>query len=616
MRIIIFLLINISFIFAYIGEISALRGKVEIHRDNKILIAKIGFRIEKKDIILTKKNSVVQIIFKDRTIITIGPNSNFSISDYLFDNSKNSKAKFSLFKGIIKVLDGQIGKIAPKKFTVHTRDSIIGIRGTMFVVEIKNDITKVGILEGKVFFKPLKLKKIYYLNRGEYLVYNPKKAKVIIKKGFVEPKIIKITKTKPSKQNIITTTTSNTQAQTSTTTTQESQNISETTTQTLTSINNEENEKKLSTQNEIKINTILQNGFFKVTTKTQNNKVLEINYEIINSNLNILNSQDLNDLINNKYLIEFKGYTFAIINNELSYGMNKFYLDFANQQFSAIYTLKPKNSGSWIFNIYGIINNDGTIENKALVTNDNLQTKNIVTSQYSEVKNIQGEIKGNIYEYKEKIDENDYKKWLMLGGNFNLKGDYNNQEITNNGIFISVEQTAYSNNQITPTFNIVKYKDYQLLGYWAKENKPIETNWFLLDSEASNPTNPTNIQELIDKKANYNYSGDLLTIIDSDHLATGNFHLNIDFGNQKINGLFDIQDNDTLWEFNMNSNLDGNNMTLKETQNSDIKEIDGYINLQILNNNAKNVAGRLWVTGSDSDNNPHTAIGSFIGAKQ
>jgi len=66
----------------------------------------------------------------------------------------------------------------------------------------------------------------------------------------------------------------------------------------------------------------------------------------------------------------------------------------------------------------------------------------------------------------------------------------------------------------------------------------------------------------------------------------------------------------------MNSNLDGNNMTLKETQNSDIKDIDGYINLQILNNNAKNVAGRLWVTGSDSDNNPHTAIGSFIGAKQ
>ena len=160
---------------------------------------KLGLKIEKNDIILTKDNTKVQIIFKDRTIITIGKNSKFNIDDYLFDSSKDSKAKFSLSKGIIKTLTGKIGKVAPRRFRIKTKNALIGIRGTIFVVEVKNDITKLGMLFGKTFFQNLKTKQIYIVKTGEYLVFDVKKpTKVTIKKGFVEPEAVKLETKKSS----------------------------------------------------------------------------------------------------------------------------------------------------------------------------------------------------------------------------------------------------------------------------------------------------------------------------------------------------------------------------------------------------------------------------------
>lgn len=135
MKIIIVLLAFISFAFANIGKVSVVVGDAQIERNKQFIIIKSGTKLEEKDIIRTAKNSKVQLIFKDNTIITVGKNSALNINEYLYDlkNPKNSKTDFSFFKGAFKTITGKIGKINKKRFKLRTKTASIGIRGTIIV---------------------------------------------------------------------------------------------------------------------------------------------------------------------------------------------------------------------------------------------------------------------------------------------------------------------------------------------------------------------------------------------------------------------------------------------------------------------------------------------------
>ena len=179
----------ISFVFGWVGEITALKGDATIIRENKTIKASRGFKLEKDDKIKTLNNTKMQIIFKDNTIITIGKNSEVKIADYIFDG-ENSKANFKLSHGIMKTLTGKIGKFAPKRFKVLTKNASIGIRGTYFVVESNDDFIKLGMLSGITIFTNLDNMKTYEVKKGEELVFDLKHSKITINKGFNEPKSI------------------------------------------------------------------------------------------------------------------------------------------------------------------------------------------------------------------------------------------------------------------------------------------------------------------------------------------------------------------------------------------------------------------------------------------
>jgi len=191
----IFLLIIINvFLFAFVGEITALVGKAYVLRNNKELPIKIGFKIENKDEIITNKQTQLQIMFKDNSIITLGENSRFVVDDYFFPERKNkfrninisvsnAKARFKLKNGVMKAISGEIGKIAPKKFRIETKNVSIGIRGTYFGVKYIKNTTIVSVLEGKIFVIDKINNKIFNLAGGETLILKAsKKAKPIIKK--------------------------------------------------------------------------------------------------------------------------------------------------------------------------------------------------------------------------------------------------------------------------------------------------------------------------------------------------------------------------------------------------------------------------------------------------
>jgi len=176
MKILLSLILMTTYILAYVGEFTLVKGEVTIKRENRALPAKKGDKIENKDSILTK-NGMAQIRFKDDTIITIGKNSNFSVENYLFDTNKRKvDARFNLHKGLIKTLTGKIGKIAPKRFKVITKNASIGIRGTYFIVETGEDFVKVETLMGAIEFKVAN--RVIVLRAGERLEYNSKSHRI------------------------------------------------------------------------------------------------------------------------------------------------------------------------------------------------------------------------------------------------------------------------------------------------------------------------------------------------------------------------------------------------------------------------------------------------------
>lgn len=139
-KIIASLMLVSSVVFANsVGTITALSGSASIVRGGENIVATLGAALSDKDSITTKENSKVQVIFNDETIVTIGKNSNFSIDEYLYEENKTPTAKFGLVSGAMNTITGKIGKVAPDKFSVKTKTATIGIRGTNFAVEAKED---------------------------------------------------------------------------------------------------------------------------------------------------------------------------------------------------------------------------------------------------------------------------------------------------------------------------------------------------------------------------------------------------------------------------------------------------------------------------------------------
>lgn len=149
MRVVILLITLVFYLFANIGIISSLKGKAVIKRGPKTIKVKLGTKIDKKDIIITKTYSKAQILFNDKTIITVGKNTSFQIAEYS-NSIKNPKASFKVNHGFFKVMTGKIGKLAPHKFKLLTTNATVGIRGTHFLGLIENEKDSIACTNGSI----------------------------------------------------------------------------------------------------------------------------------------------------------------------------------------------------------------------------------------------------------------------------------------------------------------------------------------------------------------------------------------------------------------------------------------------------------------------------------
>jgi len=99
----------------------------------------IGQSITHKERIQTRANGSVQLLFLDKTSMTIGPNSDLTIDEYVYDPSANTgKLAATLGKGALRFVGGQISHNGDAE--IKTASALIGIRGGVMMTDGKGGI--------------------------------------------------------------------------------------------------------------------------------------------------------------------------------------------------------------------------------------------------------------------------------------------------------------------------------------------------------------------------------------------------------------------------------------------------------------------------------------------
>lgn len=121
-----------------VGTVTHLSGPLLVKKsDGTVKVLSQKSSVEKGDTLISKNDTYARIKFTDNSEITLKPNSQFKIDNFVFDAAAPEKdnAAFSLVQGGLRAITGILGKRNKERFGLNTPTATIGIRGTIFIAE-------------------------------------------------------------------------------------------------------------------------------------------------------------------------------------------------------------------------------------------------------------------------------------------------------------------------------------------------------------------------------------------------------------------------------------------------------------------------------------------------
>jgi len=119
------------------GQIKTSNGAVFLERGGKRLPASVGTSVQEADKVVTGADGSAGITFTDNSLLSVGPNTVLEIQKYQFDSTTHAgQFDANLKKGTLAVISGKMVKQSPEAMRVRTPSSIMGVRGTEFVVKV------------------------------------------------------------------------------------------------------------------------------------------------------------------------------------------------------------------------------------------------------------------------------------------------------------------------------------------------------------------------------------------------------------------------------------------------------------------------------------------------
>jgi hypothetical protein len=134
------LLMLVPFVYAQdqrLGTLKSIAGEVTISQASATRTAEVGGGVQQADRLVTGSDSIATFTLKDGTVVTVGPKSTLALDKLQFDGTtQDGNLVLNLFKGSMRVVTGWLAKLHPDQVKVITPTSVVGVRGTDFVVEV------------------------------------------------------------------------------------------------------------------------------------------------------------------------------------------------------------------------------------------------------------------------------------------------------------------------------------------------------------------------------------------------------------------------------------------------------------------------------------------------
>ena len=119
-----------------VGTVKHAEGAILMGRTPAQQAPRPGDGVRESERLSTGPDGAASILLKDGTVLTMGPNTTMDLSRFNFD-STTQKGHFvlDLLKGSVRVVTGLLARVNPDLFKVQTPTSVVGVRGTDFIVD-------------------------------------------------------------------------------------------------------------------------------------------------------------------------------------------------------------------------------------------------------------------------------------------------------------------------------------------------------------------------------------------------------------------------------------------------------------------------------------------------
>jgi len=120
-----------------VGQVKVAKGAAHVEREGARVQVSVGMPIRQSDTLVTGADGSLGVTFADNSLLSIGPNSVLAVDKFSF-NPGTHEGQFdaSLKRGTLAVVSGKMVKQSPDAMRVRTPASILGVRGTEFLVKI------------------------------------------------------------------------------------------------------------------------------------------------------------------------------------------------------------------------------------------------------------------------------------------------------------------------------------------------------------------------------------------------------------------------------------------------------------------------------------------------
>lgn len=130
-----------------VGVTAVSRGETMLITDNMPRLAENGSEVFFNDVVRTSVGGSTQLLLKDETTFTVGPDASLTIDEFVFDpNTDDGTVAVNLIQGSFRYVSGRIGKAQPENVRLKLPVGTIGVRGTDLWVNIEpNGAVQIGL---------------------------------------------------------------------------------------------------------------------------------------------------------------------------------------------------------------------------------------------------------------------------------------------------------------------------------------------------------------------------------------------------------------------------------------------------------------------------------------